>query len=90
MAVEVILGNVSGSEALSVNPLNGFLVDEKGFVYAAELSGRDGQIDVVDVGVGEKVKGWISFTIPADATPTSIKYSTSYLTGNYLISGLAQ
>jgi len=42
VAVEIVVGNVSG-ETLSVNPLHATLVDSNGFVYQAELAGRDGQ-----------------------------------------------
>jgi hypothetical protein len=88
VAVEITLGNVSGDEALSVNPLYTYLVDSNGFVYAAELGGRDDQIDTGDLGVGEKTKGWVSFTIPEDATPASIKYQTKVFSENYLQTGL--
>jgi len=88
VAVEIVLGNVSVSEALSVNPLYAYLVDNNGFVYSAELGGRDDQIDTVDLGTGEKAKGWVAFTIPEDGTPASIKYSTSALGGPYLQTGV--
>jgi hypothetical protein len=90
VAVEITLGNVSGAESLSVNPLYTYLVDSNGFVYAAELGGRDGQINTADLNVGEKAKGWVSFTIPKDATFGYIKYQTKPFSGNFLISGLAK
>ena len=74
VAVEIDLGNVSGEEALSVNALDAYLVDDQGFVYSVELGGTDNQIDTVDLNTGEKVKGWLSFTIPENAKPASIKY----------------
>ena len=73
VAVEIVLGNVSGSEALSVNPLYTYLVDSNGFVYDAELGGKDDQINTIDLAIGEKAKGWVTFTIPENASPFSIK-----------------
>jgi hypothetical protein len=90
VAVEIIVGNVSGSEALNVNPLYAYLVDSNGFVYSAELGGRDGQIDTGELGTGEKAKGWVSFTIPENATPASIKYSTKPFVGNDLQTGVTK
>jgi hypothetical protein len=90
VAVEIVVGNVSGTEVLSVNPLYTYLVDSNGFVYAAELGGKDDQISTGDLAVGEKSKGWVSFTIPQDAIPVSIKYSTKIFSGNYLQTGLTK
>ncbi len=90
VAIEIIVGNVSGSEALSVNPLYVYLVDSEGFVYPAELGGRDDQIDVGELGIGEKAKGWVSFTIPENSTAASIKYSTKPFAGNYLQTGVTK
>ena len=77
IAVEVILGNVSG-EVATTNPLNATLVDTEGFCYGPELGGReDGQLELVDLNVGEKAKGWIAFEVPEGATAESIKYQFS-------------
>jgi hypothetical protein len=88
VAVEITLGNVSGTEAFSVNPLYAYLVDSDGFVYDAELGGRDNQIAVLDLNVGEKVNGWVSFTITETTTPLYIKYEIGGFSSNYLIAGL--
>ena len=90
VAVEIILGNVSGSEPLGVNPMNAYLIDNKGFVYTVELGGRDDQIDTIDLATGEKVKGWVAFTIPEGAIPTSVKYSVEYFSDNFLQTGLTK
>jgi len=74
VAVEIIVGNVSG-EALSVNPLNATLLDSEGFTYQPELAGREGQIVTVDLGPGEKARGWIAFEVSEGATIASIKYT---------------
>jgi hypothetical protein len=89
VAIEIIIGNVSG-DVLSVNPLNSYLIDNNGFVYSTELGGRDGQIDTVDLNPGEKVKGWVAFTIPEDASPAAIKYQVEMMSNKYLISGLGK
>jgi hypothetical protein len=90
VAVEIVLGNVSGSEALSVNPLYTYLIDSNGFVYEAELGGKDDQIATSDLATGEKSKGWVAFTIPENATPVSVKYATKIFSGNYLYTGLTK
>lgn len=90
VAIEIVLGNVSGSEVLNVNPLYAYLVDNNGFVYSVELGGRDDQIDTGELATGERVKGWVAFTIPENAAPASIKFSTTPFGGNYLQTGLSR
>lgn len=84
VAVEIILGNESGIETLSANPLYAVLLDDSGYVYEPELAGRDGQIVTADLGIGERVKGWVAFEIPENATPASIKYLVEIFSDNYL------
>jgi hypothetical protein len=38
------------------------------------VGGRDGQLELMDLNPGEKVKGWVSFALPESATPASIKF----------------
>jgi hypothetical protein len=73
IAVEVVVGNVSG-EMVTTNPLDATLIDADGFVYRPELAGRDGQLELMDLNPGEKVKGWVAFVVPESATPASIKF----------------
>ena len=77
IAVEIIVGNVSAA-ALSVNPLNATLIDSEGFTYQPELAGRDGQLGLVDLAPGEKIRGWVAFEIDENATPARIKYALDY------------
>jgi len=86
VAVEVIVSN-AGSETVSVNPLYTSLVDVDGFVYEAELAARDGQIDTLDLAPGERVRGWVAFTIPENAQPAGIRYAP-LLSDNILQVGL--
>lgn len=88
VAVEITLANVAGSEELSANPLYAYLVDSAGFVYSAELGGRDGQLSALDLNTGERVNGWVSFTIPERSTPSHIKYQMDIFSDNFLITGL--
>ena len=76
LAVEAVVGNVSGAK-ITVNPLNATLVDADGFLYKPTLGGRYGQIELVELNPGEKVKGWISFQIPPGAKPEGVKYNVS-------------
>ena len=83
VAVEVIVGNVSAA-TLEVNPLNATLIDSGGFTYQPELAGRDGQIGLVGLAPGEKVRGWIAFEVDDSATPARIKYALDYFGGEVL------
>jgi len=76
VAVELVVGNVSGT-AITVNPLNTTLLDIDGFTYRPVLGGREGQIELVNLNPGERVRGWISFNIPNASKPNGIKYSVS-------------
>ncbi len=84
VGVEVIAGNVSG-EILSVNPLYVILIDADGFVYRAELGGRDGQIATGKLSAGEKIKGWVAFTIPENAVPSSIRYELDLISADRVL-----
>jgi hypothetical protein len=75
VAVEIVVSN-AGAETVSVNPLYTSLVDADGFVYEAELAARDGQIDTMDLAPGERVRGWVAFTIPEGAQPAGIRWNT--------------
>lgn len=88
VAVEIIVGNTSGDQ-ITVNPLNAILVDSDGFLYAPELAGRDGQIEVVDLTPGLKARGWVAFTIPDAAIPSSIKYAIEPFSSAILQAGLS-
>jgi hypothetical protein len=89
VAVEIVVGNVSG-ETLSVNPLYATLVDSNGFVYQAELAGRDGQLATIDLNTGEKAKGWVAFEVPENATLASIKYLVEMFSNKFLQVGVIE
>ena len=85
VAVEITLENTSSSDTLSVIPLYAFLVDNNGYVYSAELGGSNkGQIDTHNLAPGEKIKGWIAYMIPEDATPAGLKYETDLIAETFL------
>lgn len=85
VAVEFIISNVAG-KPLQVNPMNATLVDTDGFSYRPELAGRDGggQLPTVTLNQGEKVRGWVAFTVPEEAKPYYIKYDLDLLSGKAL------
>ncbi len=89
VAVDIIISNESG-ESLSVNPLKSVLVDSNGYVYLTELGGRDEQMATLDISSGEKVRGWVSFTIPEESSPYIVKYLVDMFTSNYLMTGLVE
>jgi hypothetical protein len=87
VAVEIVIANVSG-EQINTNPLYSTMVDGNGFLYGAEMMGRNGQMEMVELNKGEKVKGWVSFLIPSDATLEGIKFN---MAGNITLeTGLAK
>ena len=63
VAVELVVGNVSGT-AITVNPLNATLLAGDGFTYRPVLGGRAGQIELVNLNPGERVRGGSGFNIP--------------------------
>lgn len=73
VAVEIIVGNVSG-ERVTVNSLNSTLLDSEGFTYQSELAGRDDELVLVDLEPGERVRGWVAFEIPEAAEAAIIRY----------------
>jgi hypothetical protein len=88
VSVEILLSNVSGEKPLSVLSFYVTLVDTDGYVYKAAYGNRGDDLDMVDLGIGEKVKGWVDFTIPENATPAYIKYKVD--SDIFLLAGLAQ
>lgn len=89
VAVEVVLGNVDG-EKFSSNALSATMIDTGGFAYRPELGSRaGGQIELIDLSPGEKIRGWITFEVPAGAVPESIKYEFSGYPKTVLQTGLA-
>jgi len=87
VAVEITLGN-EADEVLNVNPLYAYLVDNRGYVYAAELAGTEkDQLAAMELAKGEKVKGWVGFTIPEDAIPAAIKFQLGALSSDFSASG---
>jgi hypothetical protein len=76
VAVDMIVGNVDAGE-ITVNALRTYLVDSDGYVYTAELAGTDNQIELVDLGPDERVRGKVAFEVPEDAVPAAIKYEVS-------------
>lgn len=90
VAIEVIIGNVSG-ESFSSNPLYATLVDTEGFTYEPELGARaQGQLAMLDLNPGEKVRGWIAFEVPEGAVPASVKYEFGGWSGIVLQAGLTK
>jgi hypothetical protein len=88
LAVEIVLSNVSGAEPLEVMTFYVNLVDSNGFVYKVATSFGEDELAMVTLNVGEKVKGWVYFTIPDGVTPAYIKYKID--SENFLVAGLEE
>jgi len=91
IGVEIVVGCTT-CESISVNPLSASLVDNEGFTYQVELGGLENfeQIATVDIGPGEKVKGWVGFAIPEANTPAYLKWEVNLFTGPTLQVGLSE
>lgn len=89
VAVEFIVGNLSG-ETISTNVLYATLVDSEGFVYGAETGSIEGQIQLLDIIPGERVRGWVGFIVPEEAIPTSFKYAIRGSSSKVLQVGLSE
>jgi hypothetical protein len=73
IAVEFIAGNVAG-EQFDSNVLYATLVDTDGFLYGAENTVVEGQIEMLEVNPGERVQGWAAFLVPESAQAATFKY----------------
>ena len=89
VAVQFIVGNVSG-ETMSSNVLYATLVDSDGFAYGADSGIVEDSIELLDVGPGEKVRGWAGFIVPEGSIPASLKYEVSARAAQTLQVGLAK
>lgn len=75
VVIEALLRNESAAEPVSSNALYFYLVDDYGFVYGAELGASSlPQIDLIDLGPTQAVKGNISFELPEGRQPAYIRY----------------
>jgi hypothetical protein len=63
-------------------------VDQEGYVYEASYGYDNRNLDMVDLDIGEKVRGWVNFIIPESAVPAYIKYKVD--SGIVLIAYLEQ
>jgi hypothetical protein len=80
IAFEIRLVNVEGAQPLVVNPLNLYLVDDHGFVRQAEPAAAEvGQIETMDVPVGERVDGYVAFKLPEGYMPLYLRYALDTL-----------
>lgn len=90
VAVLIVVGNISG-EPHTANPLHLKLIDKEGFLYEADTAGVYMQIKVFQIDKGERVKGWVAFSIPDNAEPAMIRYTvTEYPETLELQAGLEQ
>ena len=83
VSVQVVFENQSAAE-LSVNSLYCYLVDDQGYVYAAEPFGRDDGLEATDLAQGRKVQGWVTFRIPEESKPAAFKYELNGFSGEFL------
>jgi len=89
VAVEFIIGNLSG-KTISTNVLYAILIDSEGFAYGAEAGSVEGQIQLLDIIPGERVKGWAGFIVPEEASPASFKYAIRGSSSKVLQVGLTE
>jgi len=69
---------------MSISPTFGYLTDDQGYVYAAELFGRDGGLELSELAQGRKVQGWISFRVPEESKPVAFRYELEGYGGEFL------
>lgn len=89
IAVQISLENDSGVDSLDADSMNAYLVDKNGFVYSAS-HGISGELGSGSLGIGEKTKGWIMFSIPKESIPFAVKYLTQMFSDNYLYTEISQ
>ena len=85
IAVEIVVGNVAG-EQFNSNPLYATLVDADGFLVGAGNTILEGEMEMLEVNPGERVRGWVGFIILEGSQPAILKYE---INGVELTVGLA-
>lgn len=85
VSVELVVENL-GQEPVDVNPLNFSLVDELGLVYSSELGASDNhdQIATLNLYQGERVHGWVSFSVEDGMIPAKIKFELDFWSDDVL------
>jgi hypothetical protein len=92
VAVELIINNTSGAAPLELNPMNGYVVDDKGFVYNGweGIGALEQDFPLYNLNIGGKAQGWMAFLIPQNAKPVYVKYETQGHSNIFLITGLTK
>ena len=73
VGVEVVLANVAGGETF-VNPMAFILVDAGGYLYRADLTATMAHISFTTLFTGDKVRGWVGFTVPEAAVLAYVRW----------------
>jgi hypothetical protein len=79
LGVQVAFSNLSGP-TVTTNPLSFSLVDSDGYVYECDTGSVTNQLALLEIGAGEKNRGWVGFTVPNGTRPASIRWSRGGVT----------
>lgn len=73
VAVEVVVSNLSAGETV-VNPVEFVLVDSGGYVHDVAFTATERTLSMTTLYTGDKVRGWLAFTVPTGATAAFIRW----------------
>lgn len=77
VAVEVLIESMA-EKGVNSNALNAQIEDDQGYVYNTALGGKDPALAAEnDIGVGRKLRGWITFKVPTNAKGLRFVYKPS-------------
>lgn len=77
VAIDVTLQN-NGAEDVNYNPLNFRVRDDEGFEYDTALGAVEQQLGSGDLLVGDRVRGFVGFEVPEDASGLLLIHSASF------------
>jgi hypothetical protein len=82
VAFDVTIQNSKDSGTHGANPFNFKLSDAEDFAYEVTFGGPEPAVHAVDLGSGEKTRGWVAFEVNAGTPLKRLKYDPNPFTTN--------
>ena len=86
VAVDVTIESQQNT-GVDVNSLYAKLIDGQGYAYTFTFTGKEPTLTSQnDLAAGQKLRGWVTFEVPAGATDLKFQYSLLSVTSNVVLS----
>jgi hypothetical protein len=89
VGVRIIVGNLNG-DRLYFSPSDVGLKDANGDMWESEYGALDGEVIGAYLDPGQRVQGWIGFTIPENVQPVELEYLYDWMDEKSIIVSLAE